>query len=415
MMRLRAGAPQAAVTLGFGVLLLSTACNDQSPSPAPTTQPPENTSPAKVEVEVARRQPLARRIPIVGTLHAAEEAVISTKSAGVLRQTFVDVGSKVAPGDPLTQVDRDDYEMTVMQSEALLAESLARLGVDSVPTQAIDLGRVSTVRRAAASLENARFTFDRLKSLKDAVSAQELNDAMAQVRVAEADHRLSLDEAAALAASARGRHAALKQARQRLDETLTRTPPIPTTLGQRGAAEWVVAERLVTEGQFLNAAEQTYRLIINNPLKLRARVPEHYASEVRIGQSAILESAGGRTPAEGTITRISPVVDPASRTFEIEALIENDSEGLMSGSFAKGVILVDDQTATVSIPEDAIYQNAGATQIFVVQDGRARRRNIQTGRKVSGRVAVVSGLAEGEQVIARTMPSLTDGAAVQAQ
>jgi multidrug efflux pump subunit AcrA (membrane-fusion protein) len=366
-----------------------------------------------VEVETVTPRALAHRIPIVGTLFAAEEAVISSKSAGVLRQTFVDVGSRVRPGDPLLQVDRVDYEMAVRQAEASLAEALSRLGVDAVPTAAFDLTQVSTVQRAAAQLENARLTYERLTNLGTVVSSQELNDATARLRVAEADHQLSLDEARALIATARARHSAVELARQKLDETLTRTPPIPTTLGKEGAGEWIVAARLVTEGQYLGVASNAYRLIINNPLKLRSKVPERYAPEVSAEQAVQLEGRGGMPGARGKIVRISPAVEPASRTFEIEALIDNNDNALKSGTFAKGLILVEGSTRVFSVPAGAIVTTGGATQVFAVENGTARRRVVQTGRAAEGRIEIVSGLREGEQVITQPPPALADGAAVR--
>lgn len=409
-------APRRLSILISSVLLLLSACGKSQPAGGDVATRPTRGGPAMtVEVEMVRAQALAHRIPIVGTLFAAEAAVISTKAAGLLRQTFVDVGNKVKPGDPLAQVDRIDYEMAVRQAEALLAESLARLGVESVPSESIDLKLVSTVQRADAQLENAKRTFDRLTNLEGAVSAQERDDITARLRVAEADHRLALDEAGALAASARGRNAALEFAKQKLSETLTLTPPIPTTLGKSGAAEWVVAERVVTEGQYLNVADAVYRLIINDPLKLRSKVPERYASEILIDQSVQLEDVDGNAAARGKIARISPAVDPASRTFEIEALIDNESDALKSGTFAKGMIVAEGTTKTLSVPAAAIVTAGGATQLFVIENGTARRRVVQIGRQADGRIQIVSGLNEGEQVVSRATAALTDGAAVRVQ
>jgi multidrug efflux pump subunit AcrA (membrane-fusion protein) len=368
-----------------------------------------------VEIERAAAESMPHRIPIVGTLHAAEEAVISTRTAGILRRTFVDVGSVVRPDEPLAQVDTLDYEVAVKQAQAALAELLARLGTDSVPGESFDLHSVSAVQRAEAQLENARFAYERLRNVGargQSVAEQEMNDAATRLRVAEADYRLAVDETAALVATARERQALHQMATQRLANTTTKTPPIPTTLGRQGADHWVVAERLVTEGQYLNIADQLYRLIVSNPLKLRSKVPERYAGEVRVGQRVEIEVVGGIAPPQGEIVRVSPVVDPASRMFEVEALIDNPKDQVKPGAFAKGFITADARPS-LYVPEQAVVTAGGTTKLFVVDNGVARIRNVRLGRQLEGRVEVVSGLSEGEHFVANGAAGLADGAAVQ--
>lgn len=370
-----------------------------------------------MEVETALPRALDRQIPIVGTLYAAEEAVISTRTAGILRRTHVDVGDTVLPDAPLAQVDTVDYEVAVRQAQAALAEVLARLGVTDVPDESFDLNTVSTVARSRAQLENARFNYERLAGLSGGrlatVADQELNDASTRLRVAEAELRLAHDEAAALVASARERQSLLQMARQRLSNTLTRTPPIPTTLGREGALDWVVAERLVTEGQYLNMADQLYRLIVADPLKLRSRVPERYAHEVRIGQPVALEVLGGPSALRGAITTISPAVDPASRTFEVEALIDNTSNAVKPGAFAKGNIVVTGAAPRLSAPVGALVTTGGSTRLYVVEDGTARQRTVQIGRESDGRVEIVNGVREGETIVTQGAAALTDGTNVR--
>lgn len=370
-------------------------------------------APLSVGVETVRARSVRRHIPVVGTLFAAEEAVISTKASGVLRRTFVDVGRSVRPGDPLAQVDPRDYETSVEQARSSLAEVLARLGVSEVPDESFDLNRVAAVERAAAQLENARFSHDRLVQTEATYSEQELNDVRTRLRVAEADHQLAIDETAALAAAARERRSLLHRAEQRLSETTTTTPPIPTTLGAEGAEEWVVAARLVTEGQYVNVGDPLYRLLIGSPLKLRSKVPERYAGQVGVGQQIELTVVEGASPPKSVITRVSPSVDPANRTFEIEALIDNSSRSLKPGAFGKGVIIADDSAQALFVPVTAIVFDGGAPHVFVAIEGAAHRRSVRIGRREGDQVEIASGLEAGMQIVSQGGSALTDGAVVE--
>lgn len=373
------------------------------------------TAPVSVDIQRAVLEEVPYGIPVVGTLHPAEGAVISTRTAGILRRTFVDVGSTVRPDEPLAQVDTLDYEVSVRQAQAALTEVLARLGVDSVPGESFDVNAVSSVQRATAQLENARFAYERLKQVGaggQSVADQEMNDAATRLRVAEADHRLAVDESAALVATARERQSLLQMATQRLANTTTKVPPIPSTLGREGASQWVVAERLVTEGQYLNIADQLYRLVVSDPLKLRSKVPERYAGQVRVGQRIEIGIVGSAAPPHGEIVRVSPVVDPANRMFEIEALIDNPGDEVKPGAFAKGFIIADSRPSFF-VPDSAVIIAGGATRLFIVNDGVATGRTVQLGRQWKGRVEVVSGLSEGEQYISGGVAGLPDGALVQ--
>ena len=167
----------------------------------------------KIEIMTARAEALAERIPIVGTLFPAEDALIATKASGVLRRTFVDVSSVAKPDDPLAQVDQQDYQFAVAQAEAAQAAVLARLGTNQIPDASFDLNQVSAVQRAAAEFENARFTHDRMVRLGEqmsAVSEQELNDVRTRLHVAQAELHLAIEEAAALVASSRERRSELE-------------------------------------------------------------------------------------------------------------------------------------------------------------------------------------------------------------
>lgn len=397
-----------------GVVCLS-ACTppgDRAASGNAPAGPPPSTA-AHVRTAIARSSVVPLRIPIVGTLFGAEQVVVSTKVGGILRQTSADFGDRVAPGDPLTQVDSADYEVAVARAAAALGETLARLGIPEPPGSDFDTERVSTVVRAAAELENAQFTYRRTLELPGTYSTQELNDIEARLRVAEAEHRIALDEAAALVATARERAAQRLLAERALRDTLTRAPAIPSTLGAGGADHWIVAERLVTEGQYLGAASSVYRLLVVDPLRLRARVPERYLSQVRVGHGVTVEHASAAPPLKGKVVRVSPTIDASSRTFEIEALLANEGDALKPGVFVSGAIDVAEPPVAVFIPADALTMEGGATRVFIVEDGAARRRDIRVGRQSAGMVEIVEGLSGGEAVVTEGAATLIDGAAVE--
>ena len=188
---------------------------------------------------------------------------------------------------------------------------------------------------------------------------------------------------------------------------------------------YTVAERFVSEGEIVRAAppSKLFRLVVDSVLKLKAAVPERYASQVRPGQEVDLavESLPGRKIA-GRVARVNPTVDTANRTFEVEVWVPNRERLLKSGSFATASILLNADAGAVTVPEEAIIRYAGVTKIFTVVDDRAVVVPVELGSRldIAGPAGVVhrwvevSGpLAVGVPVVTTGHSQLSDGASVR--
>lgn len=75
-----------------------------------------------------------------------------------------------------------------------------------------------------------------------------------------------------------------------------------------------------------------FRLVDDDPVRLRAQVPERYGPQIRVGQKVVVSVEGYADLFEGTLTRIDAQIDPANRTFSIEAQIPNADRRLKPGA-----------------------------------------------------------------------------------
>jgi RND family efflux transporter MFP subunit len=121
----------------------------------------------------------------------------------------------------------------------------------------------------------------------------------------------------------------------------------------------------------------------------------------------------------GSVTEISPVVDPASRTMEVRVNVDNPGSRLKSGMFAKVRIITERKNNIVKIPSTALLQRYGEDCVFVaVTDPAdpafliAQRRVITPGINIDGVLEVQKGLAPDEEVIIRGQSLLEDGARI---
>lgn len=418
----------------------------------PTRAAPAAAAPAArhaeaIAVTVAATVPrtVERRVRTVGTLHGFEEIEISPQVDGTVRRVVRDVGDLVSPGDLLLEIDATDFQLAVREHSRALELELARLGLDKVPDAAFSPETLPSVERARLVERNAADTLERYKALatRGVMTKDDYEKADLNLQTARLDTKQRLIEAEQTLASVRHRQAVLETATKRLRDTsilapaiTLRTPPVlAPAAGTPGravpAAEadpalaYTVAERFVSEGEIVRAAPPTklFRLVVDSVLKLKAAVPERYASQVRPGQEVELavESLPGRKIG-GRVARVNPTVDTANRTFEVEVWVPNRERLLKSGSFATASILVGADADALTVPEEAIIRYAGVTKLFTVVDDRAVVVPVELGSRLdipgpagtTKRWVEVSGdLAVGVPVVTTGHSQLSDGASVR--
>lgn len=145
----------------------------------------------------------------------------------------------------------------------------------------------------------------------------------------------------------------------------------------------------------------------------KADVPERYAGRVRTGQDVRvrIEAFPDRT-FQGRVSRVSPVVDPATRSAYMEVLLDNSSGLLRSGMFANLSIIVTAKADALAVPIEAVTDGSGPV-VFVIKDGKAVKREVLEGLKTETHVEIMEGLSPGEQVVTFGLFGLKDGSAVQ--
>ncbi len=118
---------------------------------------------------------------------------------------------------------------------------------------------------------------------------------------------------------------------------------------------------------------------------------------------------------KGRLTRISPAVDVKTRTLEVEASVPNPAGLLKPGFFAKGLILTNVEKGVPFVPSEAVYAFVGITKVFVIEDGVAREKLVNTGLREGSAVEVVDGIKPGQTVATTNLSALYDGVKVSVE
>ena len=368
-----------------------------------------------VTVEPIMQRSVARTVSAVGSLNAFEEVMVSPKLEGRVQRIVADVSTRIKPGDVLLELDATDARLAVQQAERSLQAELAKWGFQGVPDEDVDLSQLPSVRSAKAKYELSKARFERMQSLKTtgSVSDDDFDQARTDVGVLENEWRKEQLLAQSSAAVARLRAADLAIAQQRLNDCQVRAP-IPSINDPEHEAEYVVSERLVSEGSLLRPGTEVFRLVFGRTLKLRLSVPETYATSVEVGQRVDVFPSSIEKPLSGKVAKVSPAVDRATRTFMVEVYVSNSAGTLKPGGFAKASIRIAESEQAVTVPMSSVYSLAGVQKIFVIQNGMANEYVVSIGEQGKEWVEISSpSIPVGAMVVTSGQRLLSDGVPVK--
>jgi len=382
-------APFSYLALAMFVLGSFTACKSDYPASARQSSP-LSKSVRQVKTTMVVETPFGESVTANGTLAAFDQTTVSVKVPGRLKTIGVDLGSVVTQGQPIAQVEPEDYRLRVQQSEAGLAQARARLGLAPDGTDDnVDPEKTATVRQARAVLDEARFNRDRAQKLVEQgiIAKAEFDSANSVFKVAEGRYQDAYEEIRNRQGVLAQRRSELALARQQLKDTTVAAP-----------LNGIVQEKRASTGEYLAAGAPVVNIVRMDPLRLRAEIPERESHTIHTGQNVRVTVEGDPNVYVGQITRLSPVIAEQNRILVVEADVRNNGK-LRPGSFAHAEIVTNDAKMAVTVPNSAIVTFAGIEKVLVVQNGKALEKPITTGRRNGEFTEIVSGINVGEKVI----------------
>ena len=406
---IRASLPQIiARVIPLSLLLPLVALGCSRDKPAKATPDGSKAQTIAVTVAPVEARDVERRVEVVGSLEPDEEVTVYAQVSGYVVKILADLGDRVNAGQPLIQLDQGDFRLQVQRTEAILRQTQAKLGaVDGKETLPDD--QQSPVRQAKANSEDAALWYERMQSLykEGAVSRNDVDTARAKRDALTATLDGALDQVRSLRDQLKEQQALLDLARRNLGYTAIRAP-----------IDGSIKQRDVSVGQYIaGGSMQNTKLLVmvrDDPLKLKASVPERFQGQIRPGQEVKLQiEAHSARDFTGTVTRVGPAVFSDTRTFPIEARIPNRQGLLKAGSFAKARVQIRVDRGVAFVPEEAVYYFVGITKAFVVKDGVVEERQVKGGDRQDGLVEIVEGIAPGEMVATSRLSQLFGGATVQ--
>lgn len=183
----------------------------------------------------------------------------------------------------------------------------------------------------------------------------------------------------------------------------------------RAPISGVVSAREIKVGQHLSVNDETFKITDTSSLVAYLQIPQSELVKFSAGhQAKVSVDAMPGTSFVATIARISPTIDARNGTFRVTVYIDNEDGLLAPGMFGRFDVEYEQHIDALIIPAAALVKEDNETVVYVVQDGAAVRRAIETGIRSGDNIEVLSGLDEHEQIVVTGQGSLRDGSRVLA-
>lgn len=284
-----------------------------------------------------------------GTIEETYGSVLSFAVSGTLQSVNVSVGQRVNKGQLIAVVD----EATLRNAHDI----------------------------AASTLNQAQDAYRRMKQLHDNGSLPEIQWIEVQSKLAQAE-------------------ASERIAKKSLTDSRLYAP-----------FSGVIAEKNVEAGQNVMAGVPVVKLVKTNQVKVKIAVPENEIANVKTGQSlSVVVSALGGKQFTARIIEKGVEANPLTRSYEVKALLNNPTGELMPGMICDAFIRSGAQSSCIILPSHIIQLDKNNQQFVWINDnGKARKRVITTGELTAQGVTVMSGLAEGDEVLTEGQQKVSEG------
>jgi multidrug efflux pump subunit AcrA (membrane-fusion protein) len=346
----------------------------------------------------------------IGSVRTATSAVLSSRIMGSVVTVRAREGDRVRAGQLLVEIDNRDAAAQLLKAQAGLREAQESLEEVERSTRAAESAR------SAADAQNqlASKTFERYKTLLErrSVSPQEFDEVQAKHRVAEAEAERADRMLQAMTARKNTLLARIDQAKADIASAQVYAGYAKISSPING----LVTAKHTDVGQTASPGVPLLTVEDDSLYRLEVSVEESKIGASHRGDEVIvLIDALGGTELNGRVSEIVPAADAASRSFTLKIDLPTGASrmGVRSGMFGRARFGIAQQRALL-VPQEAVVQRGQLTALFVVDEsGIAQLRLIKTGKSHAGRVAVLSGLSEGERIVADGVAAVTEGNRVQ--
>jgi membrane fusion protein (multidrug efflux system) len=340
---------------------------------------------ANVTVVRAERSAAASRVVLPGSVEPFQETAVYARANGYVRKWFFDIGAHVKQGQVMAELEVPDIDKELRQAQATARQTRAQ------------------IRQAETQLELAKITNERYAALgpSGVVTQQEVDQYRAGYDAQQAN--------VAAAEAADGNALANVERLQDLKSFGVIVAPF----------DGVVTARTAEVGQLVMAGtgsgKPLFKVAEVDTVRVFVDVPQLYAGGIVVGMEAptTVREMPGRAFA-GKVARTAHELDVGTRTLLTEVDIPNPDDSLLAGMYGQVSFDMMGQGEALLVPATAVVIDARGTRVAVVHDGALSWRRVEIQGDLGDRLAISTGLVEGDVVVAAPSDRMLEGMRIRA-
>ncbi len=392
-----------------------------------------------VKVTTVEPTSINKVVTYSGKFEPVEQVTVMAKLSGTVTNSYKKVGDEVKAGETLYTIDSSDINLAVNQAQAQadaasLAVNSAQNAKNNITGSQYEqqiLSLETSIKNLEANIATAKdalalskTSYDNTKKLYDVGAASKVeldqvtlsyNQAKAgveaqELQLAQAKESLTLTQNKLVSESQKTADIGIAQAQASANSASLAVQSASKNLkdvSPTSPISGVVSAKSVVDDQLITTGSPTYTISNIDEVVATINVTENIINNLAVGQQVDVYIKTLDKQVKGTITEVNPVATQTS-TFPVKIKLSNKDHVIKPGMFCEVEIVSQNSNNTISLPREAVLRNIEQSYVYVVENGVAVIKNVETGIDNGSEIEIISGLTSGDQVIIEGQTYVSD-------
>jgi HlyD family secretion protein len=393
-------------------LLLSAACSGDKGDKEPIVS---------VQVAPVEKTTIQQVIKTQAILFPRQQAAIVAKISAPVQKFLVKRGSPVHKGELLAVLENRDLSAAAQENKGGLDQAQAAYETTTSASLPEEIQKAEAdAQQSKQALEAQEKVFQSRQQLyqEGALPRKELDQS--SVDIIQARNQYSIAKRHLDTLQAIGKQQALKSAAGQLESAKGKYLGAEAQLSYseiRSPIDGVVTDRPLYPGEMAAAGTAIVTVMDISAVIAKAHIPQADAALLRVGDKGTMTVPGLDEPVEGTVTVVSPALDPNSTTVEVWLEAKNPKQQLKPGTSVQLSLTAKTVKDALVVPAAAVITAAdGSSAVMVVgSDGRAHQKTVKLGIRQDDDVQILEGVNAGAKVVATGAYGLPDNTKIKVE
>ena len=361
---------------------------------------------------------ISEEIAADAILAPLSQAAIAPRISAPIRAEYVQRGARVHKGQLLVSLEDRDLQGSALDTKGTYTAAQASYTATTNATIPEDLKKAeSDAAQYLAARDVAVRTAEERKRLyaQGALSGRDADTSFAAAAQAQAAYDTARKhlESVLQTTGKTNQQSAQGQVESARGKLLAAQAQV-SYANLRSPISGVVTERPLFPGETASAGSSIITVMDTSSLLAKLHLAQATAQKLSLGHKAEVHIPGVDEPLEGSVSFLSPALDPGSTTVEVWVKLPNNDGHLKVGTPVHTVILGTTIQNALQLPKDAILpaQDGGTAVMVVGADGKAHKQTVKVGIRTEDAVQVVSGVSPSDMVVTEGGYGLDDGTKV---